>query len=126
LSLPRPISDSALSRDPEVGRAYRADPLVFQTLTLSLGAAIYYGGVRTLAAAPDVDVPVLLLHGGDDPLVPPSGSRRFAEAVTRAGSELRVYPELRHEILNEPEWESVLDDFFAWLGKREQGSEGMA
>ena len=41
------------------------------------------------------------------------------------GSELRIYPELRHEILNEPEWESVLGDLFGWLGRREQGSEGM-
>ena len=123
LSMPRPISDAALSRDPEVGRAYRADPLVFQTMTLSLAAAIYHGGARTLAAAGNVGVPVLLLHGGDDRLVPSSGSTRFARAVTVPGSELRIYPELRHEIFNEPEWESVLGDVLAWLGKREQGSE---
>ncbi|MBW2267624.1 MAG: lysophospholipase [Deltaproteobacteria bacterium] len=125
LSMPRPVADTALSRDPEVGRAYRADPLVFQTMTLSLAAAIYFGGVRTLASAGDVALPVLLLHGGDDPLIPSSSSRRFADTVTAPGSELRIYPELRHEILNEPEWESVLGDLFAWLGQSERGSEGM-
>ena len=126
VSIPRPVPDAALSRDPEVGRAYRADPLVFQTMTLSLAAAIYYGGRTTLAAAGNVALPVLLAHGAEDPLVLAGGSRQFAEAVTVPGSELRIYPELRHEILNEPEWESVLGDLFGWLGRREQGSEGMA
>lgn len=122
LSVPQPVADEALSRDPEVGRAYRADPLVFQTLTLSLASAIYRGGEQTLAAASGVGVPLLLLHGGADPLVPASGSRRFGEAVAR--SELRIYPELRHEILNEPEWEDVLGDVIAWLGRCEESPGG--
>jgi alpha-beta hydrolase superfamily lysophospholipase len=79
-----------------------------------------------LAAASAVAVPVLLAHGGEDPLVLASGSRQFAEAVQVSGSELRIYPELRHEILNEPEWESVLGDLLDWLAKRGQGAEGMA
>jgi alpha-beta hydrolase superfamily lysophospholipase len=119
LRMQRPIADEALSRDPEVGRAYRADPLVFQHMTLSLAAAITGGARRTLAAAGRTAVPVLLLHGEDDPLALPSGSRAFFGALRSPGSDLRVYPGLRHEILNEPEWETVAGDLHAWLTKRE-------
>ena len=37
------------------------------------------------------------------------------------GSDLRIYPELRHEIFNEPEKESVLADLLEWIRKREVG-----
>lgn len=120
LRMQRPIADEALSRDPEVGRAYRADPLVFQHMTVSLAAAIYHGGLKTLAAAARVELPILLLHGGDDRLTPPSGSRAFFDALRGGdGSDLRIYPGLRHEILNEPEWETVVGDLQEWLTKRE-------
>jgi alpha-beta hydrolase superfamily lysophospholipase len=119
LRLSRPIAEDALSRDPEVGRRYRADPLVFQFMTLSLAWAVYDGARRTLEAAPDVSLPVLLLHGGEDPLVLPTGSRAFYAALGSPGSDLRIYPGLRHEILNEPEWESVAIECVEWMRERE-------
>lgn len=117
--LSRPIAEDALSRDPEVGRQYRADPLVFQSMTLSLAWAIYDGAHRTLEAAPGVGLPVLLLHGGDDPLCLPTGSREFHDELATPGSDLRIYPGLRHEILNEPEWETVATDWVDWMRARE-------
>jgi len=119
LRLSRPIAEDALSRDPEVGRQYRADPLVFQFLTLSLAWALYDGARRTLEAAPGVGIPVLLLHGGDDPLVRPTGSQAFHDELDTPGSDLRIYPGLRHEILNEPEWETVATDLMDWMRERE-------
>lgn len=124
LSLPRPVADAALSRDPAVGEAYRADPLVFQTMTLALAAAIFRGGQRTLAAARETRLPALVLHGADDPLCSPDGSSRFFGALSSPGSDLRLYPGLRHEILNEPEWENVLGDMVGWLDKRAQDGGG--
>ena len=119
LSIPRPIALDALSRDPEVGRAYAADPLVFQTMTLSLATALFDAGPQALRGAGEVAVPVLVLHGGDDPICAPSGSRDFHARLARPESELRIYPGLRHEIFNEPEHEQVLADVLDWLRKRE-------
>src|SRR5262249_4030085 len=39
LRIERPIRGEALSRDPEVGRAYLADPLVLRRMSLGFGAA---------------------------------------------------------------------------------------
>jgi alpha-beta hydrolase superfamily lysophospholipase len=119
LAIDQPISQAALSRDPEVGRAYAADPLVFQRMTLSLAAELFAASGRTLARAGEVRVPMLLLHGGDDPLCPSYGSRAFFEQLAAPGSDLRIYPELRHEIFNEPEQEQVFADLLDWLRKQE-------
>ena len=66
-----------------------------------------------------------MLHGGADPLCDPAGSEVFFAGVTSAGvpvaeptekqSALRIYPDLRHEIFNEPEREGVFQDILDWL-----------
>jgi alpha-beta hydrolase superfamily lysophospholipase len=116
--LDRLIATEALSRDPAVGRAYRDDPLVFQYMTLSLAAALYGAGRGALENARQTEVPMLLLHGEDDPLTPASGSRAFFEQLDPSRSELRIYPGLRHEILNEPEQEQVFADVLGWIDER--------
>jgi alpha-beta hydrolase superfamily lysophospholipase len=122
LSMARPIATDALSRDPGVCRAYAEDPLVLRRMTLGLGAAFLGAVGRTLPAAGRVQVPMLLLHGADDSLCPAEGSRRFHAALAAPGSGLRIYPGLRHEILNEPERDTVLQDLIGWM----QGVEASA
>jgi alpha-beta hydrolase superfamily lysophospholipase len=111
----QPIEIGSLSRDPEVGRAYAEDPLVLRRMTLGFGAALVDATRRTAAAAGRVGVPMLLLHGGDDALCLAEGSRRFHAGLDASARELRIYPGLRHEILNEPEREAVLADLLAWM-----------
>jgi alpha-beta hydrolase superfamily lysophospholipase len=111
----RPIATEALSRDPEVGRAYTEDPLVLHRMSLGFGAAFLDATRRTAASASGVGVPMLLLHGADDPLCAAEGSRRFRAGLATPGSDLRIYPGLRHEILNEPEQETVLADLLQWM-----------
>jgi alpha-beta hydrolase superfamily lysophospholipase len=115
LAVARPIATEALSRDPEVGRAYLDDPLVLHRMTLGFGAGLLTRVARTAGAAARVRVPMLLLHGGDDPLCPAEGSRRFFAELGTPTSDLRIYPGLRHEIFNEPEREAVFADLLAWL-----------
>lgn len=114
-SLGSGLDPSGLSRDPLVVQAYVDDPLVFRTMTTSLAAELLSAIPRTVARAAEVSVPLLMLHGEEDPLCPVQGSRDFVEAVTVAGSGLRVYPKLRHEIFNEPEREQVYQDMLDWI-----------
>lgn len=115
LRMDRPIATDALSRDPEVGRAYAEDPAVLRQMTLGMGAGFLSAAGRTLAAADRVRVPMLVLHGGDDALCLPEGSRRFFEGLSAPGGDLRIYPGLRHEIFNEPERETVFEDVLGWM-----------
>ncbi len=115
LRMDRPIATDTLSRDPEVGRAYVEDPAVLRQMTLAMGAGFLKAVARTRASAGQVRVPMLLLHGGDDRLCPAEGSQRFFEGLSVPACDLRVYPGLRHEILNEPERESVFEDALGWM-----------
>jgi alpha-beta hydrolase superfamily lysophospholipase len=119
LSLAAGLDLDGLSRDPEVVRRYVADPMVFRRLTVSLAVELYDAARRTAEGGADVQVPMLLMHGERDTLCPPEGSRRFHAAIPAGRSALRIYPELRHEIFNEPEAEQVFRDALAWLEGRE-------
>lgn len=115
LALAAGLDLTGLSRDEDVLRRYLADPLVVRTMTASLGAELLAAGaiVRTRASA--IATPVLLMHGKQDTLCPVAATEEFAAQLTAAGSALRVYPELRHEIFNEPEREQVFADAWRWI-----------
>lgn len=107
-----------LSRDPEVIRRYQADPYVKDRMSARFAAGMS-AMVKTVAAAPAaVEHPIMVLHGASDPITPPAGSQHFYEGLAPAiasGSVLKIYPELRHEIFNEPEREVIWQEILAWL-----------
>jgi alpha-beta hydrolase superfamily lysophospholipase len=112
LRLQAPTKGEQLSRDPAVGEAYFADPLVDLKGTARFGAELFEAMDRTTANVHDISVPALVIHGGDDTLVPPAASAPLA-AVD--GIDRRVFPGLRHEMHNEPEAKEVLDFVASWL-----------
>lgn len=110
------LSSELLSRDPKVGERYDADPLNYrgpfrrETLrALTSGAR----GVRARFAT--LRLPLLVLHGGDDQIVPAVASEELFAAAASTDKEIGIYPGLRHEILNEPEGPQVTDRIAAWI-----------
>jgi alpha-beta hydrolase superfamily lysophospholipase len=115
LAVPNRLKGEQLSRDPAVGEAYFADPLVYTKTSSRLGSAIFdeLDEVRSLLAA--APVPTLVLHGSADTIAPPQHSAILGETP---GFERRLYQGLRHEILNEPEGPEVVADIVAWVDAR--------
>jgi alpha-beta hydrolase superfamily lysophospholipase len=114
-SIPNNLKGSQLSRDPEVGEAYFSDPLVVRSSTPRLGAALFDAMDLVRDGCVGIDLPVLVLHGGGDTIVPPQSTAALADLP---GFERRLYPHLRHEILNEPEGPEVVADVVAWVSAR--------
>lgn len=112
LAMANSISGEQLSRDEAVGEAYFADSLVYTKATTRLGMETFAAQDRSHKVIGNIDTPTLVIHGGDDPLVPPSASAPLA-AVDSV--ERKVYPGLRHEMHNEPEQVQVLSEIAAWL-----------
>lgn len=112
---PQRVTGAHLSRDPEVGERYFADPLVVTSATPRLGSQFFTAMDGALTEAGSIRVPVLVLHGGDDRLVPTVLSEPLADLP---GFERRVYPGLRHEIFNEPEGSTILAEVAAWIDSR--------
>ncbi len=110
------IPPETVSRDPAVVRAYADDPLVFNSnVPPECTAAVMLVSQRAYAAAATLTTPVLLLHGGADPIADASGSRDLLDALASTDKSLNVYDGLYHEIFNEPERDQVLGDTVAWL-----------
>ncbi len=110
------LDATLVSRDPEVVKAYLADPLVHHgKLTSRLIAEMSKAMDDTVARAADVKLPLLTLHGDADKLTSPEGSSEFHANAGSDDKTLKMYPGLFHEIFNEPERDAVLADLVGWL-----------
>lgn len=105
-----------ISRDPDVVRAYEADPLVHDRVTATMGIDMLNAASQLDSYAGDLPVPTLLMHGGDDRLTAPGGTRDFADRVS-GEVELKIWPGFYHEIHNEPEQQEVLQYALQWMLK---------
>ena len=113
------IDADAVSRDPEVVAAYKADPLVYRgKVPAGIGKALLVVSEKMHLLAPGITAPLLVVHGEEDKLVSADGSKRLVEHVGSHDVELKIYPDLFHEVFNEPERDRVLNDVVAWINQR--------
>ena len=68
------LDPTGLSRDPEVVRAYKVDPLVHDRLSARLGMAAIASGEWAIAHAAEFPLPLLLVHGSADKLTSAAAS----------------------------------------------------
>lgn len=110
------LDANLVSRDPNVVDAYVNDPLVYRgKISARLGAEMLDAMTETLERATQLSLPLLLLHGGEDGLAAPEGSRLLYERASSADKTLKIYDGFFHEIFNDPGKESVIADVVAWL-----------
>jgi len=114
VAIPSGLDDTGLSRDPEVLAAYRADPLVHDKASFALGRDGANAADWALAHAKDFRLPLLMIHGSDDPIAYARGTQEFADQV-QGDVTVTIYDGLLHEPHNEPEKDEVLNDVVAWL-----------
>ena len=112
------LDPEGISRDPDVVRRYREDPLIEDRMSMSFASGLSRMVDATRGAASEIDRPILVLHGGDDPICPVAGSRSLFAGLkpeVAEKSRLEIYPELRHEIFQEPERENVWEDMIQFI-----------
>ncbi len=106
----------ALSRDPEVGASYAADPLVYhgQYKRRLLEAEVL--ALDDFQREIDrLTMPVLFLHGTDDPFVPCDRSLRAAHEMPSSALTVHLYEGARHEVLNETNRDEVIGHLVEWV-----------
>ena len=105
---------------------YIADPLCGGNATIGLFREML-GGLSFIAKPKNLkrmnlNIPVLFISGEMDPVGDcGKGVQRAYESFRKAGVRdvsLKLYPELRHEILNEDCRETVYGDILQWLESR--------
>ena len=110
------LDASGLSHDQAVVRAYQQDPLVHDLISARLFLAIHDSGLWALEHAAEFPLPLLLMHGGADPIISAQACQEFAN---KAGDKVtfKLWDGLYHEIHNEPEKEQVFAYMLNWLKK---------
>jgi alpha-beta hydrolase superfamily lysophospholipase len=122
ITLPTGLDPEALSRDPAVTAAYRADPLVHDRGSLGLARDSLAATVQ-VEAATTLGAPVLVVHGSADRIAFVEGSRALAARLPGTVT-LREHAGLFHEPHNEPERELVLAEIAGWLDARSAACGG--
>lgn len=106
---------SGLARDPVVVQTVLADPLFHRVGTARLSTEVVAAIARVRAAAPRFSLPLLVLHGSADRMVPPEGSREFVARVGHPDRELREYAGAFHVLFADLDHERVLADLERWI-----------
>ncbi len=110
------LDPNGVSRDPDVVADYLADPLVYNG---KMGARLAAEMLRNMTLvqqnAEQISLPLLMLHGEKDSLAAAEGSSFLDAHISSTDKMLKIYPELFHEIFNEPEKDQVLNDMTDWL-----------
>ncbi len=105
-----------LSRDSVTVQAYIDDPMVHYRLSLGFGKKLLEARSWTLEHAPELELPLLLMHGKADKIAYPSGSIDFAAPIDEKCT-LVLWDEAFHELHNEPERAEVFEVIITWLDK---------
>jgi alpha-beta hydrolase superfamily lysophospholipase len=109
------LDASGVSRDPAEVERYLKDPLVYNgKMTARLVSELFSAMQDIHQRAGEIQLPLLLLHGGADAMTAPAGSAFMHDSVNSTDKQLKIYPGLFHEIFNEPEYESVFADVLSW------------
>lgn len=111
-----PLDPAGLSRDPAVGVAYEADPLVYHGAFRRESLTGFKDAVAAIADGPSLGaLPTLWIHGENDPLAPLDATTAAFEHLGGTALEQKVYPGAMHEIFNETNRDEVVDDVVAFL-----------
>lgn len=109
---------AALSRDPAIGADYAGDPLVYH-------GQYKRGLLEAEVAALDrfqehtdrLTMPVLFLHGTDDPFVPYERSLQAVRDMPTEDATVHIYQGARHEVLNETNRDEVIEQLANWADR---------
>lgn len=104
-----------ISRDEQAVKQYTGDKY-WQTKTTTGFAASVLEGIRhTHRLADSLKLPVLLLQGSADSIVPPAGGKKYYEMLKTKNKKLVEYPGFYHNLFLEPGREQVFADIENWI-----------
>jgi acylglycerol lipase len=113
------IDPTRLTRDPAEQALYLSDPLILrERVQESLYLRLLDGLMMLPEREAEIKVPTLLIHGADDKICSPEGARDYVEKGSSDDKTVKIYPEGRHELLNDVIRDEVTADLWTWLEAR--------
>ena len=115
LTLDTGIDMTLASRDPTALERFRSDPLRHSRCSVRLGAGFLATAATLGQRVPELRLPLLLLQSGDDRVTGPAAAERVFAAAGSADKTWHLYPDSRHELLDDLDRPTALADLGAWL-----------
>lgn len=104
-----------LSHDKKVVQAYVSDPLVHKLISARLAMMILSQGDWILSHAPENKNEMLVMIGSDEGIVNKGAVDQFCRITPHV--EYKIWPNLFHEIHNEPQKDEVFQYTLDWINK---------
>lgn len=105
-----------ISHDKEVIEKYKSDPLVHDKCSVILFHSAMSSGKYALEHSGDLKISTLMLHGSDDMITSPEGSREFASK--NRITDLKIFEGGFHELHNELFRSDVFEYILNWIDKK--------
>lgn len=107
-----------LTRDPAEIQEYEQDPLIHHTASARWGSEMLKAIERVKSSPGKVQIPIVLQHGGADPLNLPSGSSNFHDSLSHPDKGIELYPDNLHDIHRDLDKDRVLTHRIDWMKAR--------
>ena len=119
LTMSNGLNADDLSRDKEVVRLYKEDPLVHDRVSARLFTEMTASARECLVRAYELRIPLLIFHGSSDKIVNIIGSEKVYENASSSNKEYFPFLDLYHETMNEIETDrnKVLTVVSNWILK---------
>jgi alpha-beta hydrolase superfamily lysophospholipase len=124
VTLPTGLDDAQMTAHPVEIAIRRADPLRHDRISPPLFFGMLEGAPRALADAGRLELPILLILGGSDPVTDPAAARAFLDRVASADRMVKTYEEMRHEPFHEVGCGDPLRAVATWVRDRLPGTPG--
>ncbi|KAF8716945.1 hypothetical protein HU200_026048 [Digitaria exilis] len=108
-------------KDPQFKKEIRSNPYMYKgNLALQTGRELLTASLDIEKNLHEVSLPFLVLHGTDDVVADPYGSKLLYERASSRDKTLKLYPGMWHVLMGErPEdVERVFSDVMSWLEDR--------
>lgn len=115
------IRENLKSQDSAIVTAYLADPLRHEVASARLASEFFATVDWIYRNAANLQIPLLLMHGTDDQVTLPEGSRAFFQRVIYPDKEHREYPGSYHDIYVQVDYQEIFKDLENWLVQHFEG-----
>ena len=109
------LKPEMFSHDLEWQKWTAEDTLAFQIATPRFFVQSTQAQDVARARAKEIDVPLLMLTGGADPIASTPAARAVFEDMGATDKTYKEYPDFLHEVMNEAGREQVLGDISRWI-----------
>ena len=118
LQIKNPVNDEICSVK-QVVEDYLNDPLVLKSASVNFYNEFLNKATDELLENMNAySLPILILHGEKDKVVPAEISQVLFDEIQSTDKEIHIYPDLFHEIFNENIKEEIIDYAIDWLNLR--------